>query len=259
MSFVVATCSHWLIGGYDFSADLTGLNINYGSEGQDGTTMGLGTRKIVGGLKVSSVEARGYLNLGSSQNEPILFNNVGVDGVLATVFPDGINVGSTNLSGYGFASMQGEMSFSANIGALVPFSFKGMSAGRMVKATPLENWLSTALSTGANTGVSYFLGHAATSEALYAGLHITAVSTALGTSATAVIQAASSSAGGGATARVTFTAQSTKGSQVATPIQPSAMSTDQPWYRVVVTQSTGSSTGAQSNGLVWMSIADRIL
>lgn len=257
MSFVVAACSHILIDGYDFSADLQTLAINYASEGQDATTMGQNTRRIVGGLKTSSFDARGLINLGSSQNEPILFNNVGVDGVVATVFPDGITVGSTQLTGYGMGTVQGSLNFSANIGALIPFDIKLLNGSLLVKATPLENWLSTALSTGVSNGDPFNLGGAATSEGLYAALHVTAISTGLAASVTAIVQAASSSGFGTSSTRVTFTAQSTKGAQLATMILPSALSTDQPWYRTRITQSTGSSTGAQSNGLVWMAIAPR--
>lgn len=257
MAFVIATCSHWLLGGYDFSADLTSLAINYASEGQDATTMGMSTRKIVGGLKTSSLDAQGYINLGSSQNEPILFANVGVDDVLATVFPDGIEVGSTVETGYAMGTVQGDLSLGANVGALLPFSAKFLNGSLLVKATPLENWLSTAISTGAvNTGVAYNLGFAATCEAVYAGMHVTALSTALAGTVSAVIEAASSS-GAGWTTRVTFAAQTNKAGVLATPIAPNALTTDQPWWRAVITQSTGTSTGSVSNGLIWMAIADR--
>ncbi|MCR4375679.1 MAG: hypothetical protein NUW22_12600 [Acidobacteria bacterium] len=255
MSFVIATCSHLLVGGYDISGDLTGLDVSYTSEGQDATTMGHDTRRVVGGLKTSAIAARGYLNLGSSQNEPVLFDNVGVDGTLVTAFLDGITTGSTTAVGYGMGTMQGSLNIGVNIGALVPFDLAAMNGSLLVKAVPLENWLSTALSTDLATGDSFNLGGAATSEQLYAGFHVTAVSTSLAGSVSAIIQAASSSGFGTANTRVSFSALSTKGGTLATPIAPSALSTDQPWYRSRITTTTGTSTGSASNGLIWMAIA----
>lgn len=253
MAMTIATCSHILLGGYDLSAYVTGVTLNYSSEGQDATTMGHSTRKIVGGLKTSSFEIKGYLDLGSTGNEPVLFGNVGVDDTLVTAFVDGVTVGSTVETGQGMGTMQGSLQTGTNIGALVPFDIKCLNGSLLVKASVLEDWRSTDFSTGDNDGTPFSLGAAATSEQLYGGVHITAFSTSHGASVTAKLQAASSS-GTGWTTVGTFTALSSVGGAVLTPVTPNNLSTDQTWWRSVITVSTGTSTGPTSRGLVWMSI-----
>ncbi len=254
----IATCAHLILGGYDVTADFTELTINYGSEVQDKTTFGRGTRINAGGLKVVSIPGAGYLSLGSSGIEAILFARLGADGEPATGFLNGITLGSTQDTGYTMPALEPTLDLGASIGELLPFSMELVPGGSgntdLVRLIVLENFLSTAMSTGTTNGDPFNLGAAATSEQLYAALHVTALSTSLGASISAIIQAASSSGFGTANTRVSFSAVTCKSGVWATPISPNALSTDQPWYRVRLTQSTGSSTGAVSNGLVGMAI-----
>lgn len=255
MSYVIGTCAHILIDGHDFSADHHTLGVNYGSEMQDCTTFGQGTRVYRGGLKTASVSGEAYLNLASSGIEAVLFGNIdNVAGKLATVFVDGIETGSTYKTGTGLLSVQSQFNTGAQVGTLIPLSVQLDAAGTAVKATVLENFLSTALSTGANNGGAVGYVHCSTGEKLYAGWHVTAVSTGLASSVSAVIQAASSSGFASSNTRISFSALDNKGSAVATPVASSALSTDQPWLRAVITVSTGSSTGAVANGLIWAGI-----
>ena len=256
MAHAIASCAHVLLGGYDFSADFAEIGINYGSESKDATTMGQGTRINKGGLKTAEFSGAGYLNLTASGNESILFGNVGVDATIVTVFPHGINAGSTVESGYGMGTVEPSLGLGNNIGELLPFSLGAISAGTLVKSIPIGNALSTALTTEAasQTQTAYNLGHAATSEQLFGGWHVTALTTGFAATVSAIIQAASSSGFPVATTRMSFTALSTKGAAMPTAIQPSALSTDMPWYRAVFTVSTGTSTGASANALLWMAV-----
>lgn len=250
----IATCAHLLLGAYEVSADFAELGVNYGSESQDATTFGQNTRINKGGLKTASFPGSGYLNLTSSGVEAVLFNTLGLDGTPATVFVHGITVGSTVETGYAMPVLEPKLDLGENIGVLLPFSMELVSAGNLVRAIPLANFLDTALSTGVTVGSAFNLGHAATSEQLYAGWHVTALSTGLAASISAIVEAASSSGFGTASTRISFSALTCKAGVWATPITPNALSTDQPWYRTRITQSTGSSTGAASNGLLWMAI-----
>lgn len=238
----------------DVGADLHTLQINHGSELVDRTTFGSNTRQRVGALKDDSIEVQGYVNLGSSQSDPVLFAETGASERLVTAWTKPITVGSTGQTGVGMNAVGEGYVFGGQVGVLLPFSFNVQSASDLVRTITVENALSTAWSTDANTGTAWNIVHCTTEEKLYAGLHVTALSTGLGATVSALIQAASSSGFATSNNRISFSAQSCKAGTFATPIVSSALSTDQPFLRAVVTVSTGSSTGAQANGLVWVGL-----
>ena len=76
---VVLTCAHLLIGGYDFSAQFNELNVNVGSESLDMSTFGSEYRKHKGGVQTASIAAKGFLNLGSSLVDDVIYGTVGGD------------------------------------------------------------------------------------------------------------------------------------------------------------------------------------
>jgi len=250
----VATCSHIFVGGFEFSSDFHTLAVNYGSASQDKTTFGSDTRTFKGGLKTAQMSGTAYLNLGSSGVEAVLFSNVATDGTPATVFLHGIDVGSTNLTGHGFASVQSQFNPGPQVGVLIPLAVQMDAAGTLARVTVLEDFRSTAGSTDGLTSGAVNLIHCSTGEKLYGGWHITALTTGLANSISAIIEAASSSGFASSTTRMTFTGRTEKGAQVPTAIEASALSTDQPFIRSVITTTTGTSTGASANGLIWAAI-----
>lgn len=249
---VVFSCAHVLIGGYDISADLTSVNVNYGSESLDATAMGDGTRKHKGGLRMADLDVAGFVNLGSSLSDPALFGNVGVDNTVVSVFEHGITVGDTD-GGRSMAGMQATYGFGGQVGSLLPFTAKAESAGRMGQSVVLWNALSTPWSTDSTGGtiIPISTGGWSSGEQLMAWAHITAVSTALGNDISIAIQQASSSGAGftaAAVNRLTFNGYTCKAGVAATPI--TTHSTDQPFWRAMVTITSGTSTGASASGLI---------
>lgn len=251
---VIYTCAHILIDAYDISAQMTDVTVNYGSESLDATTMGGTARKHKGGLKTSQISGAGYVNLGSSLSDAILFANVGTDDVLATVFLDGIPTAST-VDGFAMGSVLVNYTHGGSVGTLLPFDISMDARDELVQPAVTDNALSTVWSTGTTNGSAVNVTHCSTAERLYAGFHVTALSTSIvGNGVSAVIQAASSSGFTTSNNRISFSAQTCKKGTFATPIASGSLSTDQPWFRSVVTVATGTSTGYTANGLIWLTV-----
>lgn len=238
----------------DVGADLHTLQINFSAEMLDATTFGSTTRKHQGGLKDASIDVNGYVNLASSQSDPVLFAETGAGARLVSAWTKPITIPSTNETGVGMNAVGEGYTFGGQVGTLLPFTFTVQSESDLVRTIALDNALSTAWSTDANTGTAVNVVHCTTAEKLYAGFHVTAFSTGLNGSISAVIQAASSSGFATSNNRISFTAMTCKAGVWATPIAASALSTDQPFLRSVVTVSSATSTGATANGVIWAAI-----
>jgi hypothetical protein len=84
---------------------------------------------------MASLSAKGFVNLGSSSSDQLLFNNVGGVADLVTVFPVAIveNATSTaaNYAGYGYAmnGVQAKYAFGGQVGAIFPFDIDIPAAG----------------------------------------------------------------------------------------------------------------------------------
>jgi len=119
----------------------------------------------------------------------------------------------------------------------------------LVKIMPLKDFRATALSTS-GSGTAKSSDAPVSGQKLYAGLHLTQVST--GRSFVGLIQSASSSGFGSVTNEITFALTSERGS---TWKETSTLSTDRPWRRFSWTLSTaGGSTGGSWKGLSWMGL-----
>ena len=262
-SEVVVSCSHLLVGAYDFSPQCTEVIVNRSSESVDISTMGSATRKHKGGVKDVQVTSKGLVNLADSGLDGVIFNGIAADNSLVTAFPNGIPwVACSTSGGYGVNAVSIKHVLGGSYGAVLPFDFDAMSQSDAVHAVILHNSLTTAwgtcaLTTDSNVGAAIPLSTSgmSTSEKLYGGFHITALSTAIGgggLGVSAVIAAASSSGFLTSSTRITFSAKTCKSGTWATPIASSALSTDQPYVRAVVTMATGTSSGYTGTGLIWV-------
>ena len=252
---VVLTCAHLLIGGYDFSAQFSELNVNVGSESLDMSTFGSDYRKHKGGVQTASIAAKGFLNLGSSLVDPVIYGSVGGGEKIMTAFFDGVTVGST-FSSFGFGAISVKYMLGGTFGSLLTFDVDGQSATKMVQAVVLDTHLTQNWTTGATNG-SVLVFCTSGDKTLYGGFHVTSLSTALCT-ISGVIAANSSSgytvSNPNGTTRITFAAQSCKDGTFATPVLGGTLSTDQPFYRSVVTVSTGGGSGGTARGVIYMGI-----
>lgn len=237
----------------DISADLHTLQINYAAEMLDATTFGATTRKHQGGLKDASIEVQGYANLESSQSDPVLFARIGNAPRLVTAWTKPITAGSTSETGVGMNAVGEGLTWGGQVGTLLPFSFNVQSESDLVRTITMDDALSGGWSTD-NRSISLDMVHCSTEERLYAGLHVTALSTALGSTVVATIKSASSSGFTTSNTRVSFTANTCKGGQFVTPIVSSALSTDQRFWRTFIQLSTGSACGGTASGLVWIGL-----
>jgi len=252
---VVLTCAHLLIGGYDFSAQFNELNVNVGSENLDMSTFGSNYRKHKGGVQTASVDAKGFLNLGSSLVDPVIYGTVGGDDKIVTAFFDGVTAAST-VGSFGFGAISVKYMLGGTFGQLLTFDVDAQSATKMVQAIVLDTKLSASWTT-APTASPVFAFCSSGDKDLYAGFHVTSLSTALCT--ISGIIAANSSSGYAAanpngSTRITFAAQTCKDGTFAIPIKGAALSTTQPFYRSVVTVSTTNGAGGTANGVIYFGL-----
>jgi hypothetical protein len=251
---VVLTCAHLLIGGYDFSAQFNDLNVNVGSESLDMSTFGSDYRKHKGGVQTAGITANGFLNLGSSLVDPVIYGTVGGGEKIITAFFNGVTVGST-YAAFGFGAINVKYNLGGTFGSLLAFDIDGQSATKMVEAVVLDTKLSADWTT-ASTGGTVLVFCTSGDKKLYGGFHVTSLSTALCT-ISGIIAANSSSgytaANPNGSTRITFSAQSCKDGTFATPVLGSALSTEQPFYRSVITLSTASA-GGTARGVIYMGI-----
>lgn len=248
-----------LVGGYDITAELRQLALNLSSEVLDDTRFTVGgptlTRGRIAGLKTWTVTAGGYVNLGTSQGDQIIYGKIGGSTDLVSVFGNGIVVGSTAAgSGFGGNVVDSKYTLGDAIGKNLPYSFEAQSASPLLRAVVLNDFSVNALSTGVTTGTAFQLPTVSTCEALYAAFHVLGLSTAFAGQVSAILQAATSSGFSVPTTVVTFNAVSCRQGSYAAPVASNALSTDRTFFRAQITVSTGTSTGAVANGLIWMSL-----
>jgi hypothetical protein len=120
----------------------------------------------------------------------------------------------------------------------------------LVRAIPIKDFLSAAnalSTTAAGTGTAFSTQPPDAGEALYAALHLSAVST--DRTLIMTVQAASSSGFSPLTTEITFSLTSARGS---TWQRLAAPSTDRPWRRASWGLSTAASTAGSWQGLVWV-------
>lgn len=247
------------VDGYDIAGDFSDLALNYGSESLDATTFGQTTRVHQGGLRIASLSGKGYLNLGTCTSDQVLFSNIGGPIVLATVFPTTIVENATSTSagyagnGYAMTALDAKFNIGGQVGPLMGMDVDLQSASDLVRAIVLKDFSTIATTSGVTNTSPFTKMAAATSEQIYAGLHVTFITTSSGV-ISATVQAASSSGFGSTSTRFSFTAMSCRGAQAAVPVPPSALSTDQIFWRGVIT-----SCGGGANGIIWIGLGNRYL
>lgn len=251
MSTVVFKQARIFIKGYDMSGDSNDLGLNLSSEMLDATTFGNNTRIHKGGLKVADVRAGGFWQSAATSCGSVdrtLFDNLGVDDVLMTLFGDGINEASTCQPGFAMQSVEATYVPGGSVGDLLPFTMTAMSRSELVHAYPLQDKSTTPLSTGAVTSTPTQVGAIESGLTFYAGLHglVFATSTT-GASLRGTYQNASSS-GEPYNDIASITALTEPGGEFLTPIV-GPNSTDRPWWRL---QTCSCGAGVQLLG--WIGI-----
>lgn len=124
MATVVYKSAVVLIAGANIRASLNELSVEYSAEMLDETAFGDDTRVRKGGLKVATISAAGFAESGDNLIEPVIFDRVGDDDEVVSVYPDGITEGS-QVAGSGFfmRGVVSEFQIGGPVGALLPLRF----------------------------------------------------------------------------------------------------------------------------------------
>ena len=132
MATVVYKDAAVFFAGVDLSAQLNETTLDYGAEMLDATTFGQTTRIRAGGLKTDRVSMRGFWDADTVSFQPdlTLFEEIGVDDRVVTLFPDGITEGSTGAgSGYAFKVVAMSYVPGGTVGELLAFTFTAEGRG----------------------------------------------------------------------------------------------------------------------------------
>lgn len=112
-----------LIDGAHLSTSLNELTVSYAAEMLDETAFGDTTRINKGGLFTATISGGGHCEFEALGIEDIIFNRVGTDGTVITVFPDGITEGTQTLRGYAMLGVVNEFMIGGSVGTLLPITF----------------------------------------------------------------------------------------------------------------------------------------
>jgi hypothetical protein len=129
MATVNYTNAKILINGALLSANFKEITLTYGAETNDDTTFGDSVRSNKGGLFTTKCTGSGYIEFIASGVEEIIFNAVGVDGTLITLFANGITEGTTTDRGFSMYGVVDEFNIGGEVGTILPFTFSCASRG----------------------------------------------------------------------------------------------------------------------------------
>lgn len=119
----------FLIGGYELSAALHELSVTVEAEMLDETAFGDTTRQNKGGLFNENITATGFAEFGEGLIDPIIFNLVGVEDILISVYADGITEGTTTDKGFMMRGIINELTLGGEVGTLCELSFSAQGRG----------------------------------------------------------------------------------------------------------------------------------
>lgn len=111
------------VDGFDLSGDSATINVAYSAEMLDETAFGDTTRIRKGGLLVADVTGSGYWNAAAGTVERILFDIVGTDDKIITVFANGLTEGTSTDKGFSFKGVVEHYNIGGDVGTLLPFDF----------------------------------------------------------------------------------------------------------------------------------------
>jgi hypothetical protein len=131
MSIQVFTNAKLLLGGHDISSDMNQLALSVTAEMLEKTTFGAGTRVYKGGLKKIRLTGAGLVQEGTDLVGPFLYDEVGAEDEVLSVWPVDIIEGSTSTgSGYAFKCVTGKYTpLAGGVGELLKFQVEAEGRG----------------------------------------------------------------------------------------------------------------------------------
>ena len=115
--------------GFELSGDFESIEVAFSAESLDETAFGDSTRIHKGGLTVADVSGSGYWNGAAGTVDRILFDLVGADDKVISVFPNGITEGTATEKGFSMKGVVSEYNIGGSVGALMPFTFAMQGRG----------------------------------------------------------------------------------------------------------------------------------
>lgn len=118
-------------GGMELTGQLNRVTLDYSAEALDATVFGNATRVKRGGLKDARAAGGGFwAGAATAQIDPVLYDGVGVNDSVLTLFGDTIVPGSTSTgSGFAFKVVQGRLTIGGAVGEILPFEFEALGRG----------------------------------------------------------------------------------------------------------------------------------
>lgn len=117
------------VDGFELSGDHNEVAVNYSVELLDETAFGDSTRINKGGLTVVSVDGKGHWNAAAGTVDRILFDIVGSDDKIVTVFANGITEGTTTDKGFAMKGVLESYNLSGGVGTLLGFDYTMQGRG----------------------------------------------------------------------------------------------------------------------------------
>ena len=200
--------------GRDLSGELSSLNLEYGAETPDATTLrDTARRRLPGLLDVSSTHTGWWdsdpLGNTAADIDLDLFNSVAANPGLVSA---SINGGAVGEVSYSWQALTAEYSPGNTVGEVFQFTFNTTGDSRLVRGEVLNN--STHIVT-ANTAKSSGPGAAGATDTIYSIVHVYAAS---GTSPTldVVLESDADASAGGEVTRITHTQFTGVGAELLT-------------------------------------------
>jgi len=196
--------------GYDRSGDFNKVNLDYGADELDATTLLQTSKVFAPGLKNAKFDGEVFTQHGVGAVETESNTNFTVKDKIITIFP----ANAAGTKGYAFKSVQLEQSQAMMIGDLARLTIKAsMSGSVLVRVTDMEG-LATKTVTG--TGTVTLLGAATAAQALYSFLQVTAISGTAVPTLTVAIKSDDAVGFTTPTTKLTHTAMTAIGAEVKT-------------------------------------------
>lgn len=196
-------------GAYDLSGNVNTLELSMDADTQDVTTFASnGWTSVEPGMKTGNFSFEGYYATGTGSIDTHLNGEIGTTGTVLTIGSSSADGSTAYLTKTATAQIQ---VLGGSVGEVGKVSASGTAVTDVVRGTILLPSSSAKTATGTGTGRQ--LGAVGATEALYASLHILAVSGTATPTLTVKIQSDDNSGFTSPTDRVTFSAGTATGAQ----------------------------------------------
>lgn len=171
MASYVLTNSQVVLNDLDVSGQTNNAVVQYGAEEKEASVYGDTFVRRIPGLRMGSVSASGYHNLGTNEQDDEMFSGLGVADRIVTVAAEGGAVGNV---AYSFKTLESSYEVGGDHGEVAPYSMSGSTSGHFTRGKVLHATSTARTATGNGTATN--LGAVTSAQALHVALHVVAAS-----------------------------------------------------------------------------------